>query len=90
MKMIRLSKVAMGEARFTSSILLRILLTVPLRFKEVVLIPFVAALLAKELYGVWIQTVLLRNLLVGLITLRSDMATVELTGLWMEREVLNV
>jgi O-antigen/teichoic acid export membrane protein len=66
----------MSDAKFTSNIFLRILLTVPLRFKGIILVPFLTALFPKELYGVWIQIILLRDLLTGLTTIRLDMALV--------------
>ena len=66
----------MSDARFTGNVFLRILLTVPLRFKGIILVPFLTALFPKELYGVWIQIILLRDLLTGLTTIRLDMALV--------------
>ncbi len=64
------------SAGFTGNIFLRILLTVPLRFKGVILIPLLTSLFPKEVYGVWVQIILLRDLLAGLTTFRLDTALV--------------
>ena len=67
---------SMKSTGFTGNIFLRILLTVPLRFKGVILIPLLTSLFPKEVYGVWIQIILLRDLLAGLTTIRLDTALV--------------
>ena len=66
----------MSDTKFTANIFLRMLLTVPLRFRGLILLPFLAALLPKELYGVWVQILVTRDLLVGLAGLRLETALV--------------
>lgn len=66
----------MRRVGFTGNILLRMLLTVPLRFKGLILIPILTSLFPSDLYGVWVQIIILRDLLTGVTTARLDMALV--------------
>lgn len=66
-----------SDTSFLKNVLLRILLTGPLRFKGLITLPFLTRLfVTRELYGVWGQIIVVKIVLSGLVTLRLETAVV--------------
>ena len=65
-----------SDTSFLRNVLLRIVLTGPLRFKGLIILPFLTRLFPRELYGVWGQVIVVKIVLSGLVTLRLETAVV--------------
>ena len=65
-----------SDTGFLKNILLRILLSGPLRFKALIILPLLTRLFPRELYGVWGQIAAVKIVLSGLVTLRLETAIV--------------
>ncbi len=60
---------------------LRLLLTLPLRFKGLITIPFLTGIYSQEVYGAWLQGIVLRDGLLLMLTLKLDSALIRYMSL---------
>lgn len=66
----------MKQPSFFKNISLRIIYTIPLRFRGLIVLPLLTRLYAPEIIGVWLQILLLSTLLPHILCLRLDTALV--------------
>ncbi|HBE44896.1 MAG TPA: hypothetical protein DDW17_05430 [Deltaproteobacteria bacterium] len=64
----------MKERSFIKNILVRLILTAPVNLKGIIVIPLLTRLYTQEVYGAWLQLLLMRDILLPLLSLRLETA----------------
>jgi O-antigen/teichoic acid export membrane protein len=66
----------MEQPSFFKNISLRIIYTIPLRFRGLIVLPFLTRIYSPEIVGVWLQVMLLSTLLPHILCLRLEAALI--------------
>ena len=66
----------MNQSSFFKNISLRMIYTLPLRFRGLIVLPMLTRLYTPEIVGVWLQILLLKTLLPHILCLRLETALV--------------
>lgn len=66
----------MSQPSFISNVTLRIILTIPLRFRALLVLPMLTRLYSQDIYGAWLQVLLISEILKKLLSLRLGTALV--------------
>ena len=66
----------MTQPSFIKNITLRVALTIPLRFRGLIVLPLLTRLYSQDIYGAWLQVLLISEILRHLLSLRLETALV--------------